>query len=178
MRSLAAFVAETQADIFAVCEIEAGDALALATRFALEWAYRGRQALFWNAVFKASEVADVYLPASGAKQLARRGFLRVNGSLNARTCALYTMQFASDRDEIAQRRFARARLRAETGPALLFAYDARAKLRLDDLGFVESNGSSEARERIWVRDFGIASSAVRAPLAGLGAGVEVRLLRA
>ncbi|MDQ2662898.1 MAG: hypothetical protein M3Y18_02545 [Candidatus Eremiobacteraeota bacterium] len=175
MRSLAAFFAAAGADVFAVCEIEAGDALALATRFAAEWAYRGRQAIFWNARFLAREIADVYLPVSVARPLDRRGFLRVDGSLDAALCALYTMQLAADRHEIAQRRFVRTRLRSHPGSAIVFARAPRGGMNLADLGFIDAAPGGAAQERILARGFRVEGIVGGGPLAGLGTPIRARL---
>src|SRR5581483_9148979 len=109
--SLASLVDDARPDVLAVCEIEPGDALSLATRFALQWAYRGRQALFWSARVRADAVHDLYLPRAG-RPFERRGLLRVDASLDGDPCALVATQFASDRGErIPELRFARSQLR-------------------------------------------------------------------
>ena len=111
MRKLAAFVAQTTPDFLAICEIGSGDARSLATRFALQWAYRGRQAIMWTPAFTPQKVHDRYLPAP--HPFDRRGFVRVDGTLGDIPCALMTTQFASDRStRDAQLRFARTQLRA------------------------------------------------------------------
>ena len=121
-----------------MCEIEPGDAFSLATRFAMQWAYRGGQALFWNARFAASDVQDTYLPVVSALPIDRRGFLRVDGVFEGDRCSLVTTQI----DEVRERRilglrFLRTQLRACESRALLFAQLPKFGARVRDLGFVD-----------------------------------------
>jgi hypothetical protein len=123
MRSLAAFVAQSAPDILALSEIDAGNALAIATRFALDWAYRGGQALFWNRRFVAERVHDLYLPATGLRAFDRRGLLRVDGRCDDVALSLLATQFAADRTRIRDLRFTRSSLRGIAGKVALFAVD-------------------------------------------------------
>lgn len=112
--------------IFAVHGIEEGDALALATRFARDYAYRRRQALFWNATFTAREVLDRY-----------RGLLRVDGTFAGGRLALIAARFASDRGlRVRELRHARSVLRATKSAALLFVSGTvEGEAGFEDLGF-------------------------------------------
>jgi hypothetical protein len=178
MRSLAAFVARHEPDLFAVCEIDAGDALALATRFAREWAYRGGQALFWNGTLRANAVRDVSLPFRAIKPFDRHGLLRVEGRLLGESCALFATQFASERERrIPELRFARDHIRGVRGPALFFAHLADRRIEFADLGYRDALAASPGAERIYVRGWKIEEAAKDAPSAGLGAPIRARLAR-
>lgn len=135
MRELAAFVDEVKPHVMGVCEIDAGDALSLATRFALQWAYRGRQALFWRAPFRAHAVHDRYLPVRAARLFDRRGLLVIDADVDGVPCALAVTQLSSVREQfIVELRFARSHLRG-TQPALLFAQMPPYRVGFSDLGF-------------------------------------------
>ncbi len=122
MRFVAEAVASRGPQIFCVHGIDDGDALALATRFDCGYAYRGRQALFWNARFAAREVLDRYLPGAPLRPFDRRGLLQVDGIFAGGRLALIATQFATERAiRIREVRFARAILRTIDGAALLFA---------------------------------------------------------
>ena len=137
-RKLAAFITQSAPDVFAVCEIEPGDAFSVATRFAMQWAYRGGQALFWNARFAESDVQDTYLPVVSALPIDRRGFLRVDGVLEGDRCSLVTTQIDEARERrILGLRFLRTQLRACESRVLLFAQLPMVGARVHDLGLVE-----------------------------------------
>lgn len=122
MLSLAATVAETDPDVLAVCEIDAGDAFALATRFAREWAYRGGQALFWSTAFAAAAVHDLYLPFAIQRPFDRRGLLRVDGAFGDVPTALFATQLGAARAfAVPEMRYARTHLHAGAGRAIAFA---------------------------------------------------------
>ncbi len=122
MLTLAATIDETAPDVLAVCEIDAGDAFALATRFARQWAYRGGQALFWTRAFVASAVHDLYLPFAIQRPFDRRGLLRVDGTSGGAPTALFATQFGSARAfAVPETRFARTQLHATDARAIAFA---------------------------------------------------------
>ena len=125
--------------------IDAGDALALATRFACGWAYRGRQALFWRDGFAAHDVHDRYLPLTPLRPFDRRGFLEVRGDYCGKPLTLIAAQFAKDRSRLRELRFVRGRLRAISGRALLFVagHDETARIGFTDLRFLRLRGSSD-----------------------------------
>ncbi len=125
--------------------IDAGDALALATRFACGWAYRGRQALFWRDGFTAHELHDRYLPVTPLRPFDRRGFLEVRGNYCGEPLALIAVQFAKDRSRVRELRFVRTRLRAITGRALLFVagYHQSGRVGFSDLGFLRLRGAAD-----------------------------------
>ena len=120
MRSLAADVAARNPSIFAVSGIAAGDALAIATRFDCNWAYRGAIALFWDDSYKAHEVHDRYLPMPGLNVFERRGMLEVRGERGGKALTLFAAPFSDDKSRIREIRFVRTALRAIDGDALLF----------------------------------------------------------
>ncbi len=177
MRSLAAFVARHQPAVLAVCEVDAGDALALATRFALQWAYRGKQALFWERRFEAFAVRDLFLPFVAARPFDRRGLLRVDGTLAGERCSLFATQIAEARAQrVIELRFARLRVRETSVPAILFVRLPDRRISFGDRGFSDVLGAHGASERIFVRGFGIAEARVEAALPGIGAPVLARLI--
>ena len=137
MQALAATLVARKPKLFAIAEISAGDALALATRFDCGWAYRGGIALFWDASFKAHEVHDRYLPTGAINPFERRGLLEVRGDVESKPCALVAAWLAQDRSRIREIRFIRAALRAIKGDALLFLANNSASDRVgfSDLGF-------------------------------------------
>lgn len=154
MRALAALIDAERPAAFAVCEIDAGDAFSLATRFAVQWAYRGRQALFWNGDFRAHRVRDLYLPLRGAHLFDRRGLLRVDASYEGRECTLVTTQFSSERDgRVPELRFARKQLRATARDSIFFAHLDDRSIGFEDLGFHDATGNSQSQERVYVRGF-------------------------
>jgi endonuclease/exonuclease/phosphatase family metal-dependent hydrolase len=154
--------AQRPADILAISEIEPGDALVLATRFAMQWAYRGGQALLWNKRFIVREIRDLYLPIAGAGMFGRRGFLRVDGSLNGEGCTLVATHLSSRRERrIPELRFMRAHLRACEPEALAFIQSDGGALRIEDLGFYPVE--HERAQFIFAR--GISASALLGVLA-------------
>lgn len=154
MRALAASVAEERPHVVSVCEIEPGDALAFATRFAMQWAYRGHQALFWSEPFQARRVRDLYLPAVGAIAFERRGFLYVEAEMDGRSCVLAATQFSEERRPcIAEIRFARGMLRGAQCDAILCAHLRETRIAFGDLGFREEGSPAQSPERVYVRGF-------------------------
>jgi hypothetical protein len=147
MRELAEFVDSAKPNVMGVCEIDAGDALSLATRFVLQWAYRGRQALFWTTPFRAHAVHDRYLPVRAATLFDRRGLLIVDADAGGEPCVLAATQLRGERESyVPELRFARRHLR---GPAhaLLFADMPRHDRGFADLGY------AEIADGIYVRGF-------------------------
>jgi hypothetical protein len=126
MRRVAEAIDARAPAIFALHAIDEGDALALATRFATEYAYRARQALFWNAAFAAREVLD-----------RDRGLLRVDGTFAGARLALVATRLSADRaSRVRELRRARAVLRAARSAALLFVTGVVAgETGFGDLGF-------------------------------------------
>jgi hypothetical protein len=139
-------VAEQQLDMFSVHGIEAGDALALATRFDLGWGYRGAQALFWKPVFHANAVHDLYLPAQPMRPFERRGLLQIDGTCESVPLTLFASQFADDRTQIREMRFARNAVRACDGAACIFTANRKVVTEFTDLGFAGPTDASYSRE--------------------------------
>ena len=134
MRKLAAFADAQRPQVMGVCEIDAGDALSLATRFALQWAYRGRQALFWKAPFRAQTVHERYLPVRGARLFDRRALLIVDTELDGEPCTLAATQLSQERGSfVPELRFARAHLRGSQR-ALVFVDMPEYRTGFADLG--------------------------------------------
>jgi hypothetical protein len=120
-----------------VHRITAGDALALATRFDLGWAYRGGEALFWTAHFSAFAVHDTYLPAAARWPFERRGLIRIDGAYGQHPLALVATQLSNDRAaRIRELRALRAELRAIAGSTMLFAggMNGSERIAFGDLG--------------------------------------------
>jgi hypothetical protein len=147
-RSLASFVAENTPDIFSVHGIDAGDALALATRFDLGWGYRGSQALFWKPVFHANAVHDLYLPAQPLRPFERRGLLRSDGMVDRAPLTLFASQFSDDRTQIREMRFARSAVRACDGAAFIFTANRKVATEFTDLGFAPATATNYSRELV------------------------------
>lgn len=123
MRKLAAFAAHEKPDLLSICEMPSGDSLSFATRFALQYAYRGRQALFWNGAFVPQVIHTEYLPPAPAQMFRRRGFLRVDGELRGMPCTLAAVHFARSRAaHAAELRFVRAQMAGAHPASLLFAH--------------------------------------------------------
>lgn len=136
MRSLASFIDRADPDVLALCEIDAGDALALATRFVRQWAYRGSQALFWKPHLHQVRVRDAYLPRSPLRPFERRGFLRVAAHVDRQSLDLVVTQIAAERDQrVRDLRYLRTSLRQIGRAALVFAILPRSRIGLQDLGF-------------------------------------------
>jgi hypothetical protein len=145
MRRLASFVDKVQPHVMGIGDIESGDALALATRFALQWAYRGRQAIFWKAPLHVRTVHDLYLPVQAARIFDRRGLLMVDAELFGEACTVTATQFSSERTwYVRELRFTRGHLRGGE-PALLFADVPVAARRFSDLRFEEIGDGIFAR---------------------------------
>jgi len=136
--------------IFSVHGIEEGDALALATRFACEYAYRGRLAIFWNATFAAREIVD-----------RNRGLLRVNGTFAGGRLALVARRFSSARaSRVRELRQVRTELRTTKSAALLFVTGVvEGETGFADLGFaVLANGGDVV---VAAREIGAHASILR-----------------
>lgn len=121
MRSLAAHCAQGTYDVIAVSEIAPGEALSFATRFDLQWAYRGSQALFWGAQLEHARCSELYLPLRLTRPFARRAFLRVDADRGKHPLTLGITQLSASRTmRAAELRFLRAELRKAQPQALLF----------------------------------------------------------
>lgn len=145
MRQFAERIAAESPSFFAVHGIDAGDALALATRFDCGWAYRGRQALFWRDAFVAHDVYDRYLPVLPLRPFDRRGLLEVRGDYAGKPLTLVAAQFSEDRSRVRELRFLRSDLRHVPGRALLFVaghYEG-GRIGFRDLGFLCLRRSGE-----------------------------------
>lgn len=137
VRRFAERLAREPFDALAIHGIDAGETLALATRFDCAWAYRGRQALLWRASFRAHEVHDRFLPTPLLRPFDRRGFLEVRGHV-LRPLALVAAELSRDRNSARELRFVRNALRMLRGDAVLFLanVDERTeRIGVRDLGF-------------------------------------------
>jgi hypothetical protein len=163
--------------LLAVCDIDAGSAYALATRFVREWVYRGRQALFWTNAFTAGAVHDFYLPFAPGRPFDRRGLLQVDGSFEDSAFVVFATQIADGREGVPELRFVRHTVRAANAPrALAFAQTADRRIGLRGLGF-EEIGPRDARElQVYARGLRGLSSQVVARHGGLGAAALVTVV--
>lgn len=167
MRSLAAIFSAADPDVAALSQVDAGDALATATRFDREWAYRGGQALLWKRRLNAHAVHDLYLPMSALRPFDRRGLLCVDAESEDGAVHVFATQFAPDRTAIRDLRFARAAVRAVDGNALLFiAEPVASRIGFADAGFHSVAAPSIA---IWARGFRLELQRTSEAEPGLGA---------
>lgn len=154
LREILAFAQRESPDVLAAGDIDPGDALTIATRLAVEWAYRGGQAIFWNARFEPAEISEAYLPRSPA-MLKRRGLLVVRGAVAGIELTIAATQLDESREQrIPQLRFVRERLRAGS-PAIAFAPIGAGRVTLTDLGYARADSACT-----WIR--GIPRENVRA----------------
>lgn len=177
MRSLAALLAAEDPDLAALSEIDAGDALATATRFDLQWAYRGGQALLWKRRVIAHAVHDLYLPVSALRPFDRRGLLRVDADIANVPVHVFATQFAGDRSAIRDLRFARTAVRGVAGNVLLFVCGSAASR----IGFADRGLQSAApapQLAIWTRGFELDVERYIEGEEGLGSVAVVRALKA
>lgn len=177
MLSLAALVDKADPDVMALSEIDAGDALATATRFDREWAYRGGQALLWKRRAIAHAVHDLYLPASALRPFDRRGLLRVDVDIDDAELHVFATQFAGDRSAIRDLRFARCAVRGVAGSVVLFISDlAPSRIDFTDIGLRCVAPSQKLA--IWARGFELGVERYSESEDGLGCVAVVRATRA
>jgi hypothetical protein len=161
LRDAAAVISVRSPVIFSVHGIDEGDALALATRAAASYAYRGRQALFWNPTFGAREVLDRYLPGAPLRPFDRRGLLQVDGFFMGANVSLVATQFSDERaTRIRELRFTRTVLRATKRSTLLFITGiAQREPGFADLGFAPV--ASDRGVVVGAREFGARATILR-----------------
>lgn len=160
MRSLAAFFDHARADFAAVTSIDSGDALSLATRFAMGWAYRDGQALFWNDRFKAVRVREGRVP------------LCIDGAIARSQAHLIGVRLTRDRNAIRDLRATRSAIRELPGVLLLFAAGLQGRTRFADLGLDEAPAG--AGECVAARGFRVTAVETRSAAAYLGTIVRAR----
>lgn len=153
VRRIAERLASQAFEIAGLHGIDAGDALALATRFDCAWAYRAGHALLWRPPFRAHEVHDRYLAAPLLRPFERRGLLEVVGERNRAPLALVLAALSSDRAQVRELRFLRTTLRRLPIQTLLFvagAGPAFERVGVADLGFrpVRQNDACSIYARI------------------------------
>ncbi len=137
MRGLAELFAEANPTIACAHGIDAGDALALATRFDRQWGYRGGEALFWSADVHAHVVHDRTMAVAPLRPFDRRGLLLVNATYRGASLTLVAASLGEDRAaRIRDLRFARTVLREIAGNAIAFVgRGAQSRIGFGDLGF-------------------------------------------
>lgn len=121
-----------------------GDALAFATRFDLQWAYRGSQALFWQSAFERAQCTDLYLPLHLRRPFQRRGLVQVHVECAQRAFTITLTQFSPERDVRAiEMQFVRTSLRNDAAPhGLFFAACSDESFALHAHGWLAAPGSS------------------------------------
>ncbi len=178
MRALAQFVSETFPDVLALSEVDAGDALAIATRFDRQWAYRGGQAVLWNRRFAEAKVHDLYLPVAPLQPFERRGLLRVDGSCDGLEASLFATRFAPDRASVRDLRFTRSAIRAaRSRRILLFLTDppSAGSAAFRDLDLQAAANGDAADLVLAVRGFTVESFTASPARNGIGAQRVARL---
>jgi len=156
MRSLAAFYTAHTPQVLAIARMTPGDALALATRFSLQWAYRGRQAVFWQNSFTNARCEDPYLPFHFTRPLDRRALVRVDVERGQRSLTLAATQFArTQAQRVPELRFVRKVLRAVQSRGIFFAHLFPQYAKFADLAFVDVTRGFDGPVRIFVRDASI-----------------------
>ncbi len=177
MRSLASFLAESNPDVMALGEIDAGDALALATRFARQWAYRGGQALLWNERIAVHEVHDLYLPVAPLA-FERRGLLSIDGECAGAPLALFATQFGLDRNNVREMRFARAQARKAPSLAMIFITSPLGRIGFSDIGY-EAMEEHDTSDQVEIAARGFHLERLRSGVlgGGIGAALLVRARR-
>lgn len=146
-RALAERIVELRPDVLAVSEIDDGDALAVATQFGYQWAYRGGQALFWNERFVAGRVEEAYLPAPPLQTFERRGLLRVDGRCGSRELSLLTTRFSTGRARVRELRLTRTVIRETRASRIVLVIanpPASEAAAFRDLGFIEADACATA----------------------------------
>jgi len=175
MRALAQCVSASNPDVLALSEVDAGDALAMATRFDRQWAYRGGQAVLWNRRFAVAKVHDLYLPAAPLQAFERRGLLRVDGFCDGIELSLFASRFAPDRACVRDLRFTRSAIRAARSPRIvLFVTDppANGRSAFRDLD-LRANDANEAAADLMLAVRGFIVQSCTAVPAGNGVGAQL-----
>ena len=170
-RVLAERVTASNPDILALSEIDDGDALSLATQLGYQWAYRGGQALFWNARFAAARIEESYLPAPPLQAFERRGLLRVDGRCGKHELTLLTTRFASSRARARDLRLTRSVIReVRASRVLLFIANppATGSAAFRDLGFEQAENNGSAALMVGVRGCAVRACSEDASAGGLG----------
>ncbi|MGA8533554.1 MAG: endonuclease/exonuclease/phosphatase family protein [Candidatus Tumulicola sp.] len=179
MRALAQCVSALDPDVLALSEVDAGDALAVATRFDRQWAYRGGQAVLWNRRFVAVKVHDLYLPATPLAPFERRGLLRVDGRCDSTELTLFAARFAPARACVRDLRFTRSAIRASGAARIvLFLTDppGAGRASFGDLGLrPECADAAAADLMLAVRGCSVQSCIVARAENGIGAQLIARV---
>ncbi len=169
MHALAAFIARAQPHILGISEIDSGDALALATRFALQWAYRGGQAVFWKPQFKAVSVSNAHPPFSPLRPFERRGVVRVDLEIAGAPVRVFATQMSAERERrIRELRYLRTSLRQTDGPCIVFCVSPPSRIEYGDLGFTRAGCRGVHDETVWVRGFDVRGARDERPERGIG----------
>ncbi|MDQ6827010.1 MAG: hypothetical protein M3Z14_07430 [Candidatus Eremiobacteraeota bacterium] len=177
MRSLAQFFASTDPELFALSEIEPGDALALATRFVRQYAHRGGQALFLKDGMEIIDVRDEYLPIWPARPFDRRGIVAVQARYGTTLVYMLTVKLASGRDQrAAEVRHLRRMVRALQTPAILCIHLSREAV-LHFPRYERVFYDRPLSERVYQSGFTVTNSTIdEAPHHGIATPITATLL--
>ncbi len=178
MRSLAAFLARTDPEIFALCEIDAGNALALATRFVRQYAYRGGQALFLKSSGSITAVSDEPVLLWPSRPFDRRGVVCVKARRGNGMVSVLTAKIASRRKQrAAEVRHLRNIVRALETPAILFVHLTH-EAALHFPGYERVAFARALSERIYQSGFMVRNASVEdSPHHGMATPVAATLSR-
>lgn len=176
MRSLASFYDARKPHVFAISRMTPGDALALATRFSLQWAYRGRQSVFWQNGLTNARCEDPYLPFHLARPLDRRALVRVDVDRGTHPLTIAATQFARTQTQrVPELRFVRKVLRAAQARTVFFAHLYPQYAKFGDLAFVDAMSAFEGPLRIFVRGAAVQSVEMLPAQRGISAVATARL---
>ena len=176
--TLARYVNAIDPDVLALSEVDAGNALALATRFDRQWAYRGGQAVLWNRRFDAEKVHDLYLPAVPLQRFERRGLLRVDGRCDGSELSIFATRFAPDRASVRDLRFTRSVIRAVASARIMLFVTtppAAGSAAFRDLDLHAERDGSAPDVMLAVRGFTIQSCTATTAQNGIGTQLIARL---
>jgi hypothetical protein len=176
MRVLAERFSAWDPDLLALSEVDDGDALALATRFDRQWAYRGGQALLWRRRFEASGVHGRYLPAVPLQPFERRGLLHVDGTLDGTALTVFSTRFTESRDRVRDLRRTRSWIRASHSERIVLCItNPPAADAFRDLGFEQRADRSALDALVATRGLWIESSDMARAAGGLGMQLALRI---
>ncbi len=178
MRSLAQFFARIDPEILALCEIDAGNALSLATRFVRHYAYRGGQALFLKSSIAITAVRDEHVPLWPSRPFDRRGVVCVKARHGNGNISILTAKIAREREQrAAEIRHLRNVVRALETPAVLFI-NLPHQAALHFPGYERVAFARPLSERIYQSGFVVRTTSVEeAPHHGMAAPVGATLSR-
>ncbi|HVA32797.1 MAG TPA: hypothetical protein VNG31_01540 [Candidatus Baltobacteraceae bacterium] len=153
---------ESDADVVALGDVDAGDALSMATRFDRQWAYCGDHALLWKRRLGARSAQS------------RRSLLHVDADCDGTRLHLFATRFSADRTRIRDLRFTRAAVRAVRGTVILFAgYFMPGRVGFSDLGLCVVQELEAPELAIAARGYDLSLLRLTHPAGGIGPALLV-----